>query len=57
MTTEPKKEASDRPRNGDRCSGCGGYHGSLNKRLDCLGDRLAEARRDLEEARVLLGNR
>ena len=58
MRAQPVSAADktpERPVHGGTCSGCGKYHGSINKRLDCLGDRLAEARRDLEEARVLLG--
>ena len=52
-----KTDAPLLPRNGGKCSACGGQHGSINQRLDCLGKHLEEARRDLEEARVLLANR
>ena len=53
----PADKTPERPRTGDLCPGCGHYHGSINQRLDCLGKHLEEARRDLGEARVLLGNR
>ena len=32
------------PINGGMCEGCGHYHGSLNKRLECLTAALREAR-------------
>jgi hypothetical protein len=46
----------ERPVHGGTCVGCGHYHGSLNKRLDCLERALKEARQDIEDLKVLVAN-
>lgn len=37
------------------CAGCGGYHGGVNERLECLERKLAEARDDLKWAAIEIG--